>query len=88
MHYPPVIYIYLNVWQLNFRYVDQKDMLHVASAVDPCFIALSFLPEEEQESTFSRLQAEAVDGMEEEASDVSNRSPVEKIQVNPCLPCS
>jgi len=58
------------------------------SPVDPRFKGLPFLTEEEQKSTFSRLQAEAVDGMEEEASDVSNRSPVEKIQVNPCLPCS
>lgn len=59
---------------LNFRYVDLKDMLHVASAVDPRFKALPFLTEEERESTFSRLQAEAVDGVEEEASDVSNSS--------------
>ena len=56
-------------------------MLHIASAVDPRFKALPFLTEEERERTFSRLQTEVVDRMEEGASDVSN-NPVEKIQVN------
>lgn len=62
------------------------DMLHVASAVNPCFKALPFLSEEEQDSTFSRLQTEAVSGMEEEASNVSNnKKPCGKIQANPTL---
>ncbi|XP_028254439.1 zinc finger BED domain-containing protein 1-like [Parambassis ranga] len=54
---------------LSTRYLNQKDMLHVASAVDPRFKALPFLSEEERDSTFSRLQTEAVVGMEEEASN-------------------
>lgn len=62
------------------------DMLHVASAVNPCFKALPFLSEEEWDSTFSRLQTEAVSGMEEEASNVSNnKKPCGKIQANPTL---
>ncbi|XP_048020934.1 E3 SUMO-protein ligase ZBED1-like [Megalobrama amblycephala] len=52
---------------LSTRYVNQKDMLYVASAIDPRFKALPFLNEEERDRTFSRLQTEAVCGMEEDA---------------------
>ncbi|XP_056116473.1 E3 SUMO-protein ligase ZBED1-like [Rhinichthys klamathensis goyatoka] len=51
---------------LSTRYVNQKDMLYVASAIDPRFKALPFLNEEERDRTFSRLQTEAVYGMEED----------------------
>lgn len=47
-------------------------MLYVASAIDPRFKALPFLNEEERDRTFSRLQTEAVCGMEEDAYNVSN----------------
>ncbi|KAK9961837.1 hypothetical protein ABG768_007237 [Culter alburnus] len=39
----------------------------IASAIDPRFKALPFLNEEERDRTFSRLQTEAVCGMEEDA---------------------
>nr|XP_055034732.1 E3 SUMO-protein ligase ZBED1-like isoform X2 [Misgurnus anguillicaudatus] len=52
---------------LSSRYVNQKDMLYVASAIDPRFKALPFLNEEERDRTFSKLQTEAVCGMEEDA---------------------
>ncbi|KAL2102146.1 hypothetical protein ACEWY4_001314 [Coilia grayii] len=55
---------------LSMRYVNQKDMLHVASAIDPRFKALPFLSEEERESTFSTLKTEAISEMEEEASSL------------------
>ncbi|XP_051980577.1 E3 SUMO-protein ligase ZBED1-like [Xyrauchen texanus] len=51
---------------LSTRYVNQKDMLYIASAIDPRFKALPFLNEEERDKTFSRLQTEAVCGMEED----------------------
>ncbi|XP_051970208.1 E3 SUMO-protein ligase ZBED1-like [Xyrauchen texanus] len=41
-------------------------MLYIASAIDPRFKALPFLNEEERDKTFSRLQTEAVCGMEED----------------------
>lgn len=53
--------------------MNQKDLLHVASAIDPRFKALPFLSEEERESTFSMLKTEAISDMEEEAN-VSNKN--------------
>uniref|UniRef100_A0A1A8GJZ9 HAT C-terminal dimerisation domain-containing protein n=1 Tax=Nothobranchius korthausae TaxID=1143690 RepID=A0A1A8GJZ9_9TELE len=57
-------------------------MLHAASAVDPRFKALPFLGEEEREHTFSRLQAEAVGGMEEEASNQDEVDEMEEEEEN------
>ncbi|XP_054592246.2 E3 SUMO-protein ligase ZBED1-like [Nothobranchius furzeri] len=67
---------------LSTRYVNQTAMLHAASAVDPRFKALPFLGEEEQEHTFSRLQAEAVGGMEEEASNQDEVDEMEEEEEN------
>lgn len=51
--------------------MNQKDLLHITSAIDPHFKALSFLNEEERKNTFSRLKAEAILDLEEESSNVS-----------------
>ncbi|KAM8733234.1 E3 SUMO-protein ligase ZBED1-like [Acanthopagrus schlegelii] len=53
---------------LSLRYVNQTDLLHVASAIDPRFKALPFLSEEEQERTFSILKTQAISNVEEEAN--------------------
>ena len=53
--------------------MNQTDLLHVASAIDPRFKALPFLSEEEQERTFSILKTQAISNVEEEAN-VSNKN--------------
>lgn len=60
--------------------MNQKDLLHNASAIDPRFKSLPFLNEEERENTFSRLKAEAILYREEESSNV--RRPVEIIRLH------
>ena len=52
--------------------MNQEDLLHIATAIDPRFKALPFLNEEERESTFSKLRTEAVSYLEK-ASNVSNK---------------
>ncbi|XDV53650.1 hypothetical protein PO909_022097 [Leuciscus waleckii] len=69
---------------LSTRYVNKKDMLYVASAIDPRFKALPFLNEEERDRTFSRLQTEAVCEQDDAADEVDGVE--EEVEPQPPAP--
>ncbi|KAL2079766.1 hypothetical protein ACEWY4_025510 [Coilia grayii] len=58
---------------LNFRYTNLKEMLYVASAIDPHFKTLPFASVEDREDTFMRLITETVslDQAQDHESDCS-----------------